>query len=646
MDDIKIKRGGKSLTFKKMKKYFAVRLKQGRARCKASLESACGEPNSDVEHVGSASTENLEIFAVAAPEKLEKTMDSLRKSSASEVVTHMYSLDGTPEGAVIPTGTMTVQFSPDTEKKKREEILAEHGLEIVEELDYLPHGYTVRLTSASKENPLKIAAKLQKREEIVTAEPDLSFKVALKRKPTDTLYYRQWHLNNRGGETGLVEGADVRAESAWDYTMGSREITICVIDDGFDLTHPEFDVPGKINAPRDFGQDDFDPNPGFEDDNHGTACAGVALAECNERGVVGLAPGCSFMPVRMAFWLSDDSIVDMFKYAKDNNADVISCSWSASGTNFPLSTKMNAIIHKAATEGRANGKGCVILFAAGNEESPLNDTKDGVEYHQGFALHPDVIAVGASNSLDRHSSYSNYGPELSICAPSNGMPGRSIVTTDRRGTRGYSSGDYTYDFGGTSSSTPLVAGLAGLILSVNPDLTSAEVKSIIMNTADKIDQENGQYVDGHSPLYGYGRINAYEAVKFAAGHGIEKPSEVMAVEHRVSKTIPDEDTIQDEIVFPIEVPIKAVEVGVDIKHTWSGDLTLTLKAPDASEVVLQDKVGGSNQDIIKNFRSSDAPDLFAPVLKSPAKGSWQLKIKDNADEDEGILRKWSVAITY
>ncbi|MFN3533022.1 MAG: S8 family serine peptidase [Candidatus Brocadia sp.] len=422
MDKIKLKRGRREVTFKKLPSYFAVRLKQGKAASERALKACCGRPKAEIEHVDSAATENMEIFTVKEAAKLEETMDELRKAPTSDVITHMYALDDTPGGAVIPTGTMTIQFKYNVKDEEREKILAEFGLEVLKELDFLPHGYTVKLTNASQENPLKIAAKLQQRKEIVTAEPDLSFQISLKHIPMDTLYREQWHLNNRGDGVGLVAGADVKAEGAWDYTRGSRDIIVCVMDDGFDLGHPDFNLPGKIVSPRDFGQEDFDPNPVFEDDNHGTACAGVAVAEENGTGVVGLAPGCAFMPVRTSPWLSDESIVSLFQYAIDKHADVISCSWSAAAWNFPISTKMHGIIHKAATEGRRNKKGCVILFAAGNEDRPLNGQKDGQISHQGFALHPDVIAVGASNSMDQRSSYSNYGTELTICAPSSGAP--------------------------------------------------------------------------------------------------------------------------------------------------------------------------------------------------------------------------------
>lgn len=647
MDKIKLKRGDSEVTLKKVPDVFAVRLKQGRARDEKALISSCGITKAEVQHIDAAAPAKMDIFSVKDASLLEGTMDQLRQANSSDVITHTYSLDDDSSSAVIPTGTMTLQFQQDVSKVTREDILAEFGLEILEELDFLPHGYTVRLTSASTMNPLKIALKLQGLEDIKTAEPDLSFQVELKHVPEDNIYADQWHLKNPGGLVGLKEGADVSAEQAWEIARGSRDITICVIDDGFDLNHPDFNATGKIVTPRDFGQGDFLPNPVFEDDNHGTACAGVACAEENGSGVVGLAPGCSFMPVRMGPWLTDQSIVDLFQYAINNAADVVSCSWSAGAWNFPLSTKMNAIIHKAATQGRSNNKGLVILFAAGNEDRPLKGEKDAKISHQGFALHPDVIAVAASNSLDQRAYYSNYGPEITICAPSSGSPGRGVVTTDRRGTQGYSSNDYTYSFGGTSSATPLTAGLAGLILSANKELSSAEVRDIIMQTADKIQPDTGNYVDGHSDLFGHGRINAEKAVAMAAGVAdAPRLPAVLYMEHRVSKPIPDMDQTHDSIIFPLDVTVQQIEVSLDIKHTWRGDLQVFLLPPGGGEITLIDRSGGSRDDILVSFRSSDEPSLFASVLGNTAKGDWRLRIVDTANQDVGILQKWGLAITY
>ena len=250
MDEITLKRGLKEVTFKKKPRLFAVRLKQGRARDEMTLESHCGSPPAEVRHVDYAAPTNMEIFAVKEAGDLEKTTDELRRAPAADVVTHIYTIDETPGGQVIPTGNMTIQFKPEVGATEREKILAEFGLEVVKDLDHVSHGYRVRLTGKSQENPLKIAFKLQERKEVETAEPDLSFQISFKHMPRDLLYPEQWHLKNRGNRVGLKAGADVKAEEAWDYTTGVRAITVCVIDDGFDLAHPDFDAPDKIVAPR------------------------------------------------------------------------------------------------------------------------------------------------------------------------------------------------------------------------------------------------------------------------------------------------------------------------------------------------------------------------------------------------------------
>ncbi len=374
---------------------------------------------------------------------------------------------------------------------------------------------------------------------------------------------------------------------------------------------------------------------------------GVALAEENDSGVVGLAPKCSFMPIRMSTWLTDQSVVDMFQYVIDNHADVVSCSWSAGAWNFPLSLKMTGIIHKAATQGRSNGKGCVILFAAGNENRPLKGKKDNKVSHQGFALHADVLAIAASNSLDLRSGYSNFGSQIAVCAPSSGSPGRGIVTTDRRGAGGYSNTDYTHSFGGTSSATPLVAGLAGLVLSLDGELSSAQVREIIQQSADKIDPDNGDYQNGHSPLYGAGRINAERALKLVAGNDeADRLPETLLLEHRVNKPIPDQGQLIDTITFAEDVDIRQIEIKVDIRHTWRNDLRVVLISPSRNEIILFNQTGGSKDDIVATIRSSDEAELFAGLISQSAQGVWQLRIEDTARQDVGVLKSWGLGVTY
>jgi hypothetical protein len=161
------------------------------------------------------------------------------------------------------------------------------------------------------------------------------------------------------------------------------------------------------------------------------------------------------------------------------------------------------------------------VFAAGNGDAqghPIDISDPAQRTYNGFATHPNVIAVAASSSKDKVANYSNYGKEISISAPSSsaGCPG--ILTTDVRGAGGYNPvGDYCNDFGGTSSAAPLVSGIAALVLSVNPNLTSGRVKTILEETARKVGAATpGEYdARGHSVHFGYGVVNAEEAVRVA-----------------------------------------------------------------------------------------------------------------------------------
>ena len=514
-DGLTIQRGGESFRLEKSNERFVVKKRSTAAR--GSLEAAQANPAvfPDLRLQVTNSFGEMEVYSVRG-DSLDGAMTALRERSPDVYwCTHVYHMPGDPEGLMVPTDQIYAEFNAGADENAINQLLDEHGLELRPADDGNPNAFVLKLTGASTKNPIKIANALAMSAHIIVAEPDFAVKTDLKAyRPTDTLFPSQWHLENRGG-IAMTAGADVAAPDAWEVTRGERSTLVAVIDDSVQIDHPELSAAGKIVAPIDFGQNDIDPSPVATTDKHGTACAGVAVAEENGEGVVGVAPNCGLIPIRWNSIVTDQSIRDWFDHARTNGAAVISCSWGIGGNVFTLSTSMRNTIHRAATEGRG-GRGCVVVFAAGNDNRPVNGKKAGVLYREGFAVHPDVIAVSASTSRDLRSNYSNYGPEIWVCAPSSGAGGRSIVTTDRTGTAGYSSGDYTTTFGGTSSSTPLVAGICALMLSINPELTSAEVKEILRDTAEKIDQANGNYdPQGHSEWYGWGRVHAFRAVREA-----------------------------------------------------------------------------------------------------------------------------------
>ena len=253
-------------------------------------------------------------------------------------------------------------------------------------------------------------------------------------------------------------------------------ISIGLLDDGVDTRHPEF--AGKLGPQFDFQTQTADASPKVSDDKHGTSCAGVAAPGVK---IFGRRARCRLLPVRTPTMLGVSDEAEMFRWVADNGADVISCSWGPPDNAGPFSLVDNvrAAIHYCLTSGRG-GNGIPVFFAAGNGNELVSD--------DGYASNPDVMAVAATSVRDVRSPYSDFGPEIFIAAPSSGDSAAGdprIFTTDRRGAEGYNAGDvdlgdaagdYTSRFGGTSSACPLVAGVAALILSVDPSLTRDQVR--------------------------------------------------------------------------------------------------------------------------------------------------------------------------
>ncbi len=445
---------------------------------------------------------------------VDTKLDEVRRKKDIDLGTHVYYAEGSNR-PMVPTGEIYITFEEGVSEEEQLMALEEYSLALLERRTPL---LIVAKVTENSPNPLKVAHQLQLFSLVKTAEPDLDMPVDeyAFAAPGDTLVNHQWHLENKGfvvdANFRLKKGADAKVKDAWGRlgNLGSSSITLAVIDNGFDANHP--DLRGKVVKPYDLWSSRRELPSGDARYTHGTPCASVAIAASNGTGIVGAAPGVRFMPIHGTSF-SVRITEQMFDYCIDNGADIISCSWGTTDSQYSLSPVKEQAITKAATRGR-NGKGCVILFAAGN---------DDFDYLNYYAQHPDVIAVGASTSQDVHASYSNRGRQLSVVAPSNGdWP---IIAARASWDQGlnWESGNYKYwrdgrsrstsykHFGGTSSATPLVAGICALMLSANPDLTAREVKQILQQTADKIGFPS-EYSNGHSVKYGYGRVNADRAV--------------------------------------------------------------------------------------------------------------------------------------
>lgn len=337
----------------------------------------------------------------------------------------------------------------------------------------------------------------------------------------------QWHLRNRGQVAGQVAGEDVDALDAWKVTQGKREIVVAVLDDGVDLEHPNLKANVWKNAStkardrlgRDFflpddHPDHFNPRPKkfrfpFDqmrgNDIHGTPCAGVIVAA--GKGAFGIAPKCRVLAVKIFHadeLAPDERVANAIRYAA-SKADVLSCSWSG-----PISPDVQAAL--ADAQQARKGRGAAIFCATGNDEGSVSFP----------ATDPNAVAVGASTDAATQARYSNRGPQIDVVAPSSGGI-QGIFTTDvstegrgfniGRADQGGKDGLHTNSFGGTSSATPLAAGVAALVLSANPKLSRTEVQDVLQSTADKIG--SGYDAQGFSPDFGHGRVNAAKAVQEA-----------------------------------------------------------------------------------------------------------------------------------
>lgn len=620
---------------------------------------------------------------VVSQSALETALETARQSPAVAFASHVYQLQ-MDQAWMYLTEQITVQFAPRISLPTIKAIAAQLGLAQIAVVEGISQTFVFEVTKAAAANPIKLANRLMRRPEVLTAEPDVVIQRQSLHRPADTLYNQQWHLNHVGGDA-LVANSHISVESAWDITKGSRSVVIAVVDDGFDLNHPDFQGQGKLVAPRDISRRDALPMPSQDHENHGTAVAGLAIAEENGAGVVGVAPGCAFMPIKFPLQISDRSIEQIFQWAVDQGASVISSSWSATDRRSPLRLRQRNAIMRAATQGR-NGKGCVVLFAAGNANRPLNDfiqergwpkqnpPSGKQKWLNGFAIQPDVIAVSASTSLNRKAAYSNWGKDISVAAPSgNNMhpmqgadrtgpeintpqPGRGMMTSDRTGPAGYYREDYISGFGGTSSACPVVAGVVGLMLSANPDLTAREVKQILQETADKIIDLNpdpqlrlrhGDYsAKGHSLWFGYGKVNAFKAVQAAQRRRQPRRlTRTIKVQNNQSVDIPDNDP--NGVISTIRInqngSIQDIQIRVDIEHSFLGDIALTLINPSGQETLLQGRTLGRRTQLKTTYTLTTTPSL-RHLLNQSASGQWRLKAVDFVPVNMGKIRGWELAI--
>ncbi|HEY9643113.1 MAG TPA: S8 family serine peptidase, partial [Coleofasciculaceae cyanobacterium] len=523
------------------------------------------------------------------------------------------------------TDQITVQFTTHIHAEQMRSLAASSGLQIMKLVPGIAKCFVFRVMPQAAANPLKIAQRLLADPNVLLAEPniavllqqvDWSEKASCHLPPPDPAFNPA--LNPAPNPAPNPE-AQMDLKAAWEVTRGDRTVIIAIMAASIDCNHPDLTGIGKIVSPWSSQQ----PLPAL---TQGTRCARIALAEKN-----GIAPGCSFMPIETGDCLDDQSVETWFEWAGQQGAAVIFCSWGAPPAYFPLSLRQRLAIARSATQGRG-GKGCVIIFAAGNESSAGADPLAHSPVLNGFAWHPDVITVAASDRLNQ-SAFHLCG-NVAVVAPSD--TAEEIAQDMAAGAR--------------------VAGVAALVLSVNPNLTAAAVREILQTTADKIVRTSSPSsldapspdmiydAAGYSQQFGYGKVNALQAVQ-AAQQTASCPlvAEWLQFQNLEAIAIPDGDLqgVTSTIQVKDDRQLLDIEISISLEHQFASDLELYLLAPNGETILLQSRSLGRLTKISKSYSQATTP-LLKRLINQSVQGQWQLKLIDCVPLDLGYLQSWTL----
>lgn len=430
-------------------------------------------------------------------------------------------------------------------------IAEENKVEIIGNNEYMPLWYTLSCTKESKGNALDMANLFYEVGIFDSSQPDL-MSDDVPECVNDTYFNTyQWNLRNTG-QSGGTENIDINFCSVRSITQGISDVVVAVVDQGLQLDHPDLNVY-SVSYNSETGK-----SPSAVEGEHGTMCAGFISARTNNSiGIAAASPNCPSMSISNTLKSSPDSRqkrADGINFAWKNGASVISNSWG-SAVQYTI---IDDAISSALTKGRS-GKGCVVLFASGN------DFSSSVSYPANS--HPDIIAVGSINRNGSRSSFSNYGSHLDIVAP-----GEDVCSTTINSS-------YAFLIDGTSFACPTVASVAALILSVNQSLSQKEVVDIIERTARKVGRYNYTMTSGRTNgtwnnQMGYGLVDAAAAILEA---------------QCVTANITNRNIIADETVTACNINVQNVSVSNNAKLSLNASEKISILPP--FKVNLGSKVG-------------------------------------------------------
>ncbi|WP_294311224.1 S8 family serine peptidase [uncultured Chryseobacterium sp.] len=432
--------------------------------------------------------------------KIKKGFFSKQKFDAAKNITGIQSLDQlnqnnvirkmVPIGRIEDTTSLLLEFNSDTDVVSVLKIYGENPAIDFAEPNYIAHGAGVK-----------------------GADTFSTF-------PNDSYFLsRQWGLYNNGtfSASGMTTAtdADVDMELAWDVETGNPNMIIAVSDSGLNMSHEDIaarvwskpaeiidgidnDGNGLIDDYRGWDWVNNDNNP-TDDHGHGTNCSGIIGSIANNgKGYAGVNWNSKIMPLKVLNSSNSATYAAMANslyYAVDNGAKVVSMSIGGSSTS--------SLIANAISYMKTNN---VLLVAC-----MMNNNNEVANYPAAYSTaYDNVIAVGSTDANDKRTqpffwsstSGSSYGNHINVVAPGNYIYGLGIDSNT----------SYNSYWGGTSQATPLVAGVASLILSKKPALTPVQVRNILQSTAEDMKGLASEDTAGFDKYHGWGRINAYAAL--------------------------------------------------------------------------------------------------------------------------------------
>ncbi|MFJ7204156.1 S8 family peptidase [Streptomyces sp. NPDC098789] len=447
------------------------------------------------------------------------------------------------------------------------------------------------------------------------------------------------------GEPVRADMSQIKADQAWAVTTGSSSVKVGILDTGVDDQHqdlaPNFNAADSVSCA--YGKPDTRAGAWRDVDTHGTHVAGTIAAAKNGKGVVGVAPSVKISAVRVAepgnsFFFAENTICG-FVWAGDHGFKVTNNSYYTDPWQFncPDNIDQAAIIEgvKRAQE-YAEGKGSLQVAAAGNENYDLaHKTTDSASPNDSTPVTrtitnacldiptelPGVVTVAANGTGTTKASFSNFGAGVIDVA----APGSDVYSTLPGGKYGTKSG--------TSMATPHVVGVAALLASANPGITPAQLRDKLATQANDIACPSDGRCTGttaNNSFFGEGQVDALKAV------GGSTPPAGKYFENTADFAINDNATVESPItVSGVTGNAPAtLKVGVDIKHTYIGDLKVDLVAPDGSVYTLSNRTGGSTDNIVQTFTVNASSEV--------ANGVWKLRVNDNANSDTGKIDAWNL----